>query len=100
VPVERSRSTARYAYYATQPSGTASQRRATQPSGTASQRRAGRSFKRLVALAPILVGVGGVVLLTQGGRWTGWTLVGFVIAGLGAIASMIGLVGLARRGHD
>jgi hypothetical protein len=87
VPVERSRSTVRHAYYA------------TQPSGIYSKLGSGRWYSRLVAFAPILVGVGGVVLLTQGGRGTGWTLVGFVIAGAGAIASMIGLVGLARRGN-
>jgi hypothetical protein len=83
VTVERSQTTVRYAYYA------------TQPSANRSKSGPGRRYLRLVAFAPMLVGVGGIVLVTQGGRWT---LVGFVIAGFGAIASMVGLVGLSRRG--
>ena len=65
--------------------------------GAESTRR--RWCGRLVAFAPVLVGVGGIVLVTQGGRWSGWSLAGFVIAGLGAAASMVGMCGLARRGR-
>ena len=61
--------------------------------GAESTRR--RWCGRLVAFAPVLVGVGGIVLVTQGGRWSGWSLAGFVIAGLGAAASMVGMCGLA-----
>jgi hypothetical protein len=86
VAVESSRTTLRYAYYA------------SQPSSTNSVPKANRSYLRLVAFAPILVGVGGIVLLTQAGRWSWWSLAGFVIAGLGAAASMVGLVGQARGG--
>jgi hypothetical protein len=41
-------------------------------------------------LSPLLVGVGGIVLVTQAGRWSsGWPVVGFVIAGLGAAAGLV-----------
>jgi hypothetical protein len=43
-------------------------------------------------LSPLLVGVGGIVLVTQAGRWSsGWPVVGFVIAGLGAAAGLVSM---------
>jgi hypothetical protein len=87
VAVEWVRTTTRYAYYATQPSG------AIATSGVS------RWYSRLALFAPLLVGVGGIVLVTQAGRWSsGWALVGIAIAGLGAFASAVGWVGFGRRG--